>query len=68
MNIKRCSPEKVGMTNEDWTELSKRFAEEMRTYKVALRVYFVWGQKPEVENSEPTIPGNDLGAINESNQ
>ncbi|KAF4762285.1 hypothetical protein N7455_003216 [Penicillium solitum] len=42
-----AKPEMIGLTEEEWTELPKRFAEEMEKYKVALRVYFVWGQKPE---------------------
>lgn len=37
----------IGLTQEEWAELSKRFAGEMEKYKVVLKVYFVWGQKPE---------------------
>ncbi|KAJ5954126.1 hypothetical protein N7501_008405 [Penicillium viridicatum] len=42
-----AKPEMIGLTEEEWTELPKRFSEEMEKYKFALRVYFVWGQKPE---------------------
>ncbi|RFU32824.1 hypothetical protein B7463_g3513, partial [Scytalidium lignicola] len=41
------SPEKLGITAEEWKELPKKFTEEMKAHKVALRVYFVWGQKSE---------------------
>lgn len=37
----------IGLTQEEWEESPQRFAEEMEKHKVALRVYFVWGQKPE---------------------
>ncbi|KAF3389517.1 hypothetical protein F1880_003275 [Penicillium rolfsii] len=40
-------PEIIGFSEEEWSDLPRRFAEELKTYKVALRVYFVWGQKPE---------------------
>ncbi|KAL4949371.1 hypothetical protein BDW69DRAFT_202891 [Aspergillus filifer] len=40
-------PEMIGLSEGEWSELPKRFTEEMKTHKVALRVYFVWGQRPE---------------------
>lgn len=39
----------IGITEEDWKSLPQRFVEEMKNYHVALRVYFVWGQKAEAE-------------------
>lgn len=35
----------IGMTEEEWETLPQRFAEEMKNHHVALKVYFVWGQK-----------------------
>ncbi|KAJ6101981.1 hypothetical protein N7486_004408 [Penicillium sp. IBT 16267x] len=42
-----AKPEMIGITEEEWADLPKRFEEEMKNHHVALRVYFVWGQKPE---------------------
>ena len=36
----------IGFTEDEWKELPARFTEEMKNHKVALKVYFVWGQKP----------------------
>ncbi|KAL7782607.1 hypothetical protein V8C43DRAFT_195905 [Trichoderma afarasin] len=40
------SAEKVGMTEQEWASLPKKFEDEMSKYKIAVRVYFVWGRKP----------------------
>ncbi|OKL56658.1 hypothetical protein UA08_08291 [Talaromyces atroroseus] len=42
-------PEIIGFNEQEWTDLPKQLAEEMRKYHFALRVYFVWGQKPGEE-------------------
>ncbi|UKZ81573.1 hypothetical protein TrVFT333_009345 [Trichoderma virens FT-333] len=40
------SAEKMGMTAQEWASLPNEFEDEMSKYKIAVRVYFVWGQKP----------------------
>ncbi|PTU17402.1 hypothetical protein P175DRAFT_0445944 [Aspergillus ochraceoroseus IBT 24754] len=40
------SPDMFGMSADEWDQLPKNFAQDMRDYRTALRVYFVWGQKP----------------------
>lgn len=39
------SAEQAGMTAEEWADLPKKFEEEMKAHKIAIRVYFVWGRK-----------------------
>nr|ABV48724.1 methyltransferase [Trichoderma virens] len=40
------SAEKMGMTAQEWASLPNEFEDEMSKYKIAVRVYFIWGQKP----------------------
>lgn len=37
----------MGMTEQEWASLPSKFDDEMSNYKIAVRVYFVWGRKPE---------------------
>ncbi|OAA63431.1 hypothetical protein SPI_03594 [Niveomyces insectorum RCEF 264] len=41
------SAENLGMTQEEWADLPKKFEQEMDAHKIAVRVYFVWGKKPQ---------------------
>ncbi|KAI9149061.1 N-methyltransferase verN [Paramyrothecium foliicola] len=37
--------EALGYSEEEWAEIPKLFEEEMKNHKVALEVWYVWGQK-----------------------